>query len=297
MGGRGSARHRQRFLQTAAAAAAVWFLAASGQAELDRLNLLARSAGAKSAEQVRAGITSLPLEAREEFIFREIAQGNVPEFLRALKPVTVSGRTGEQVHVAIFYATPDYFSLGTDSDYFLMPMTPALAQRVADYLGCVLPTRKMVNEMWNASTDKFEPLPIPPSPDMVTVPVFWEHNSMVRAQRAASAMELGAMTCGAKKDVVISTQLASKPGKVAIYGWQHVRPYGTVIQPLYLGHEITYADYSHGVRLVCNEMLLDGKTTTVQSILADPVFWRFLSDEGPIREPRYPSGAASPAHQ
>ena len=40
--------------------------------------------------------------------------------------------------------TPDYLAVGSDDDFFRMPMTPVLGQQLADLTGCSLPTRKMV---------------------------------------------------------------------------------------------------------------------------------------------------------
>ena len=62
---------------------------------------------------------------------------------------------------------------------------------------------------------------------------------------------------------------------------------GQPIQPLYVGHEITYMDYSHGLRLVRQAMIVDGQPRTVQEVLADPVLCVLLSDEGAITDPRY----------
>jgi len=48
----------------------------------------------------------------------------------------------------LYYVLPDYLAVGSDQNYFLCPMTPILAQRIADYAECTLPTRKMVNEIY-----------------------------------------------------------------------------------------------------------------------------------------------------
>jgi len=233
---------------------------------------------------------TLSREEREEAVFGEIASGNVPDFLRTLCPVTVKADIAGRVRAATFLATPDYLAVGPDADYFLMPMTPMLAQRVADLLDCSLPTRKMVNDTWAAAAVKLAPSPIPPSPEMTTVPVFRQHDLTVREQRAAflGTHALGALVGGDKKDVVVTPQLAARPGKVAIYGWHRLD--GTPIQPLYLGHADWYVDYSHGIRLVQRSMTVDGEAATVAAVLADTDLWALLSDEGPFEDPRYAIG-------
>jgi hypothetical protein len=82
--------------------------------------------------------------------------------------------------------------------------------------------------------------------------------------------------------------LARAPGKVAIYGWH--RTNGAAIQPLYLGHTNTWVDYSQCVRLVEQKMIVNGTTTTVARVLADPILCGLLSDEGVIAQPRYATG-------
>ncbi|MFH0991595.1 MAG: T9SS type A sorting domain-containing protein [bacterium] len=70
-----------------------------------------------------------------------------------------------------------------------------------------------------------------------------------------------------------------------IYGWHKLD--GTPIQPVYNGHEQTYADYSHGIRLVKDTVLVDGIPRFLSSVLADPVYHLLLSDEGIISIPYY----------
>jgi hypothetical protein len=193
---------------------------------------------------------------------------------------------------AVIAVSPDYVCVGTDEDYWLAPLTPRVAQRIADELGCMLPTRKMVNAIWRAAPLKLEPATILPSKAMTTAPVFTQHNTTVREQRGAAlaAHPAGTLVAGHKKDVVITPRLATAPGKLAIYGWH--RPNGTAIQPLHLGHAQTWADYSHGVRLVKRAMTVGGVATTVVAVLADKERCALLSDEGSVVPARYRDWAA-----
>ena len=84
---------------------------------------------------------------------------------------------------------------------------------------------------------------------------------------ALAAHPLGTLVAGDKKDIVLTPQHAAKPGKVAIYGWH--RTNGVAIQPLYLGHADSWADYSHGVRLVHQTAKLDGADKPIAELLAD----------------------------
>ena len=236
-----------------------------------------------TGSEFAARVASLDLAARERAIIEEVKRGNVPAFQRKFVEVKVATADA----IAVFRVAPDYFAIGTDDDYFLVPMTPMTAQSIADDLDCTLPTRKMVDEIWRAAALKLEPAPIPPSPAMTTMPVFVEHNGTVRTQRTEelAAHPLGALVAGHKKDVVITPQLAGAPRKVAIYGWH--RTDGRAIQSLHLGHTGNWVDYSQGVRFVAREMMVNGSPTTLEAVLADAALCLLLSDEGPITNPRY----------
>lgn len=256
------------------------------------LNLPPRPADAPTGSEFVALITDLERVAREEVIYDAVLSGNVPDFMRNLVPVTVTENISGTDHTAVFYVAPDYMAIGTNEDYFLCPMTPILAQWICDEIGCLLPTRKMVNAIWQAAPAHFDPQPIPPSPAMTTVPVFNDHNTIVWGQRSAvlGTYPLGTLVGGTKKDVVITPQLhdGAHDNKVAIYGWHYLT--GTPIQPLYLGHVDWYADYSHGIRFVQSAATLDGNPTTVETILKDPVLTVLLNDEAVFTDTRYPAG-------
>jgi hypothetical protein len=185
---------------------------------------------------------------------------------------------------AIFRVAPDYFAIGSDDDYFLIPMTPMTSQTIADELGCALPTRIMVDEIWRAAAVKLVPAPISPSPAMITVPAGRAQRHGARAPRAPPCIRLGHPRGRAQKGCGNHVNPSARP-KVAIYGWH--RADGNPIQPLHLGHTANWVDYSHGVRLVAREMTVNGAPTTVEAVLADSALCALLSDEGPVSNPRY----------
>jgi len=266
-----------------------WLLA--GKAPAQTLPLPPRPPDSPGGARLIPVLAPLPLKEREERILGEIIRGNAPEFLRRLTPVNLTAGT----NTATIFVTPDYLALGSDTDYFLTPLSPAAAQRLADSLDCTLPTRKMVDAIYAAASVKLAPSNLPPSAAMTTIPVFAEHNRLVQTQRAAqlSTRPPGALTAGHKKDVVLTARLAGAPGKVAIYGWH--RPDGTPIQPLYLGHTASWVDYSHGLRLVQNVLIVNGQRSTVAAVLTNGALANLLSDEGVINPPRYPTNAVEQA--
>ena len=266
----------------------------AGCVSAQTLSLPPRATNAPDGADFIKMISPLDFAAREQAVVGEVLAGNVPAFQRRLCPVTVTNVADGMTNIAVFFVTPDYLVVGSDEDYLLMPVSPNTAQRIADQLSCVLPTRKMVDAIYTAAEVKLAPSPIPPGPAMTTVPVFGQINEMIRTQRLAnvSSHPLGALVAGHKKDVVISARLAAMTNKVAIYGWQQTN--GTAIQPLYTGHVAAWVDYSHGIRLVSQNMLVNGETKTVAEVLADPKLCGLISDEGVITNARYSTNPPPP---
>lgn len=272
-------------------------LASPAAAQMDVLRLPPRPANTVTGTQFKDQVLTLDRAERELQIYNEVTRGNVPDFMRALKPVTVSANVGGTPYTLTYYVTPDYLAVGSNADYFRLPMSPLLAQWIADFAQASLPTRKMVNDIWSAAQCKLSPSTIPPDGNMITVPVFWQHQQTVQGQRNGAGNPLGDLVGGHKKDVVITPLLyqPSTPNRVAIYGWHYTN--GANIQPLYLGHEETYADYSHGIRLVNNIVALNSTTATLQSILthANTGISGMVNNEttqfGVSAPPRYAAGS------
>ena len=255
------------------------------------LHLTPRKSDAMTGSEFANAIadSSLTLEKRESLIFIEIKKGNVPNFLRKLKLIKDSATIDQKVYIIDYYVLPDYLAIGNDEDFFYVPMTPILAQKIADLTKASLPTRQMVDRIYQNAAIKLEPQPIPPTKLMTTVPVFIKHNQLVKAQLAPylSEHQNSSLTAGHKKDIVISSKIyGEKSNRVVIYGWHKLD--GKPIQPLYNKHVNTWADYSHGVRLIQNKVWVNGKKMKVAKVLADPKLNVLLSGEGVISKPFYP---------
>jgi hypothetical protein len=254
------------------------------------LDVPPRPSGAMTGSQFTVAILPLSFTARENLIYNEFISGNVPNFYRNLSPVTSTAVISGSVQSVTYYVTPDYIAIGSDADYFLCPMSPMVATKITDSIGCTLPTRKMVNDIYAQAALKLPPLTIPASGTMTTVQAFAQHNNMVGAQRSSSvtAYPLGTLVGGDKKDIVISNLIYSTANRVIIYGWH--TSIGNPIQPLSNIHADTYMDYSHGMRFVQNAIIYNGSATTVKAILQSSTLNTLLSDEGVINPPEYPYG-------
>jgi hypothetical protein len=228
--------------------------------------------GTEFAERAR----DLAGPERDALVRRELLAGNVPTFLRRLEAVTLRDAT-DTVTVCVL---PDYLALGTDRDFVFVPLGLEAALGVAERFGFMLPTRSIVTAIYAASAVKLDPQPLPPGDQMRSTAYLVRHNEMIRAQRAGLGAPLGVLTAGNKKDLVLTPRLWQNPGRVAIYGWH--RSVGSPIQPLSTVHGASYADYSHGIRLVSEIVYVNGVQRALSDVLADPQLARLLSDEGPL---------------
>jgi hypothetical protein len=235
---------------------------------------------------VLAAVRHLDRETREARLAGEILRGNVPSWLRTLRTVEVARRRGAERRTVRLSVTPDYLAVGSDLDWFLVPLTPGTAQRIADATGTSLPTATMVDAIWARADLRLGPDSLPPGPEMTTVAWFERHDRLVRTRRIRAGAPFGALVSGHKKDVVLAAELRDRTGRVAIYGWH--RPSGAPIQPLYTGHADDWVDYSHGIRLIAREVLIDGEAHDLAALLEDPERWWLVAEEGPIRPARYP---------
>lgn len=243
-----------------------------------------RPEGAPSGSSFVTALLTGDEPAREEAIRRELTRGNMPEALRHLARVGFEGvtRSGRRASVTL-WVTPDYLAVGDDDDSVRVPMNAVTAQEVADALGFMLPTAKIVDAIYAGAAVKLAPRTLTPNGWMVRTEAFAFHDVLVDAQLAGK--EPTALVAGHKKDVVISNRLEARAHRLALYGWHDAE--GHPIQPLCTAHGDWYSDYSHGVRLVAPTMQIDGSTRRLAEVLEDPELAPLLSDEGPLAHTRY----------
>ena len=220
---------------------------------------------------------------RDSFVVKEVLGGNTPAFLHRLVPVhsaITDSSTGKTIR-AVFYAAPDYLSVGTDADWARVCISPRAAQRIADSLHCFLPTRKITDLIYQQAAVKPEPVPMYAYRD--STPTMWQHHLIIEGQRKGRR----GLIAGIKKDVVISGRLLQdkRTDRVAIYGWHQLN--GQPIQPLYTGHVFGWVDYSQGIRLISRWIRVEGKWMDYTAVLKDPLLRRLICDEDDCAFYRY----------
>jgi hypothetical protein len=241
-----------------------------------KLSIRAKEANPIGGSSFYKQATAMKWAERDSFVLKEVFAGNIPGFLKKFVAIHVSisdSTTGKEIK-ATYYVSPDYLSVGKDNDWARVSITPNAAQQIADSFHCFLPTRKMVDDIYNAAKVKLEPVPMYSHRD--STPVMWQHHLIIEGQRKGRQ----GLIAGIKKDIVISGIVSrhSKPNRVAIYGWH--KPDGKPIQPIYAGHVNWYVDYSHGIRLVYDKIKVNGKWMDYKVIMGDKLLKGLLCDGG-----------------
>ncbi|HET9651199.1 MAG TPA: hypothetical protein VFP36_03365, partial [Usitatibacter sp.] len=247
---------------------------------------------------------------RENRIFEQVRAGNMPGSLLTFHTVRTSGndRAGQR-HELEYYVTPDVISIGTESDAVRIPMDPVTAQRVADLFDCLLPTARMVEQIYQAAPTKLAFIyggyaGTNRASLQDASASYLDHSRQIDAQLRRPPTIL---TAGHKKELVISngyirprlnkaTGQTSPAPMLAFYGAYtaagvpiQAPKNGTQVMRGYpsFAHEPSFVDYSHGVRLVWPTMKVDGAERRVADVLRDASLGLIIAAEAPINEPRY----------
>ena len=269
-------RVRGRLFAAQAAALLVALASCGPAADAPLLDLPERAASAVGAEALAREIGALPLQAREARILEEVLSGNVPSWLRRLEPVEIRAEVDGSERRVTTWVTPDYLAVGSDDDFVLVPLSAGAAGRVADRLGAALPTPRLVDAIWAAADFRLSPIRLAADEAMRTVRYFTNHDRLVKSQRMIYDTSPGRFVAGHKVDVVLTPEVAQGRVNSAIYGWHRLD--GQPIQPLYTAPE-PYVMFSHGVRLVHRDVLVDGEPMDLMDVLRDPELAPILSDQ------------------
>ncbi|MFO1056424.1 MAG: hypothetical protein U1E53_05590 [Dongiaceae bacterium] len=244
-----------------------------------------RPPGALAGSAFARQVEGLDESAREKAIVAELLAGNIPDFLRTLKPVRLQGTLPSgRIVTVVLCVTPDYLAIGSDADFLRIPVRLSTALRVAQRFGFVLPTPRIVDAVYDQADARLAPQPLPPTDEMRSTAYYRTHNGLVGGQLQEREVAPGALVAGDKKDLVLTNELRTLPDRVAIYGWHTAS--GHPIQPLNLWHGARYADYSHGARLVSQIVLVNDMIRSLYDVMSDPKLSPIVSAEGPIPLPR-----------
>lgn len=216
-----------------------------------------RSETAVSGTEFVSKVRNLTGLQRDEKVLIQLREGNIPTHVRKFHPITFSR---EETSITVCVST-DYLAVGSDNDFVRFPLGLSAVNSLFKDWKFILPTVKIVDQIFSAASLKIAPSPKKPGPTMESTDYIFEHNQTIQSQ----VKNLNGLIAGHKKDLVISTRLLKKPDRIAIYGWHSSN--GNPIQPLSTVHHKEYADYSHGVRLVSNEAFLNERPVLLSDLL------------------------------
>lgn len=160
----------------------------------------------------------------------------------------------------------DYLSI----EGLRISLMPATAQKVANFFGCILPTKNLVDKIWGASDIKLNPKSM--SSNRGSLDTLRAHNDHINSQIGDRVFNI---ISGHKKDIVINSKIPQ--GKVIIYGWHY--PNGKAIQPESSVHGDFYKDYSHGTRLINRNVILNGTTKDIWEVINSEVWEQLVGDK------------------
>jgi hypothetical protein len=241
---------------------------------------------------------------REALLWGALSAGEIPDRLEGAEflPVDIreKDKNGKMRDLRIL-VSPRHVEVGTDEDPFFAPLWPEASQRYANMRGSILPSRKLVDAIWNASSKRLPIGPPPgfkiPGPDMADSRSWIAHNAVLQSRLGSTEQ----LVSGGKKDTVVGPTLDGT--RVAIYstpfsGSGALRAYTAdkipLHQPYSTIHHAQYSDYAHGTRLVAKNATLDGEPVSLMDLFQDPVLHVLVSDQGAFK-PTFPNAGRGSA--
>lgn len=207
----------------------------------------------------------------------------------------------------------DVLSIGTTDDHVRLPLTPSAAQSIFNLQGWLLPTPWLVYQIWKNAGVQLPPTALAPNLG-ANLGQYAAHSALIDSQIRNLAPSgppnlnpPNLLIAGEKKHVIVSN--IYKPGKVLIFGWYRpsppapdifddarsmMSPERQPVQPKSNVHGDFYVDYSHGIQAVAPTALVNGQPISTVDLYQHPTLSKLVSNEGPVRVPRYPARVPPP---
>jgi hypothetical protein len=231
-----------------------------------------------------ASVTEKYCKERSDFTLRCVGEGKHLPIIWIEVQVTWGGKAGS------FFASHDALAIGVPKDRIRVNVSHTDAQKMADMLGCRLPTTKISDLIHKAADLKISPFTQKPDARMADTSRMVKHSKDVGSLADASTELVS--TVG--KDWVLTNALVGKPDRGANYGWHsdngiYVSSGGAKInQPLGLAHDRRHTDYSQTFRPVRADVLVNGSSLSLDDALRDPSIAPLFSYEGVLHIIRHP---------
>lgn len=262
------------------------------------------------ASTLRATLPDGPTPAREQMILDAVESGSVwpPRFHRVDWAVA-------DKRVRVWVAT-DAIQVGADGDYVRINATQPGADQVAAMMGCVMPTARIADRIWQHAHYKLEPTVLGHGAKMGSTDWMYEHSQLIDHMLAGYpgygpeliVGNVGKMWCNSTRlwrPDVIQQRRVCNYGWYMLQGWpQYAELYDAadssaeVLQPLAVAHTAGHTDYSQTVQWVVLRRIEVRRAAgewaehDIEAISTDPDWCELLSHEGPLvmRHPLTPCG-------
>lgn len=192
------------------------------------------------------------------------------------KPITMK----DDKNTLTYLVSNNYLSF----EDIIVPLSAPKAQKFMDTFYCCMPTKKMVDQIWQQSEIKVKQIAKGPPYDesMFSIKEIIRNSDLINNE--LKGLDRSKLIAGHKKDVVLTNKLApNNPNKrVAIYGWHGkngVPIQGPGVQAM--AHEITYYDYADCIRIISRDCTLNGEVKDILEVLTSDNAY-LLSDEGKL---------------
>jgi len=228
-----------------------------------------------SGSQIGAEILNIgATQQRDDIIYQHCVKGNMPFWMNNFVPITVS----DKINTLTYFVAPDVLCVGNGSDFLRVSLNGYTARKIVDAFDCILPTKKMSDQIWTKADLKLMPVGMGASYQMTNIQTLINHHNTIEKQRANRNFVLLA---GHKKDIVYTKHLLVDKTRLAIYGWHY--PDGHAIQgprPNSTSHSVLYQDYSSSIRLISQKAILNQQIVNMYDILNNKEYATLISDEG-----------------
>jgi peptidoglycan hydrolase-like protein with peptidoglycan-binding domain len=242
-------------------------------------------------------LPNLPCDERGEKIFQAIRDGHMAPI--QWEPI----RTTYEGHDGVIYVSNDAVMIG-NQEPIRFTVTHIYAQKIADFLDCVLPTALISDEIYVQSVVKLPPCTQPADPverkkygyslHMDDVDAVLRHHDDVSA---ALRGRFG-LVAPVGKDWASTNKIVGRPDLAANYGLHDPKaPYQAVTArggKVWQGgpgtkHNPKHDDYSQVLRLVKRTMIVDAREVAIEDVARDPSLWGLVSSEGVMKSMRHPA--------
>lgn len=228
---------------------------------------------------------------RDEAIVKAVSAGHHAPLNWARIQIRYQGR------VASVFVMRDAVMVGEPGDYCRVSMNADTAQRVAWALGGYLPTTKICDAIWDAAEVRVPPCTQGPPKysydDMDKPSRMVDYHNAVDKEIIARG-SLGNLIGNVGKDWVLTNKNLGSD-RVRNYGWYVSSGWSVsasgyrMIQTLGAAHNSRHVDYSQMVRLVKNEIEVEGNLLTFAEVALSPDLAWVVSSEGILKNLYIPS--------